>query len=172
MSAAGGGRVLLVDADFRKPQIAKYMGVEGSVGLTDVMVGQAPLTNAIQRWGTTELYVLPCGQIPPNPSELLGSDAMAAIVKYLVSSFDVILYDCPPLLLFTDAAVLARLVGGCLVVTAAGRTHKNQLGGALDALENAGAHVSGLVLTMVPTKGPDAHSYGHYGYSSYAHEAT
>lgn len=169
MSASGGERVLLVDADLRRPKMAEYMGIEGSVGLTDVIIGGATLANAIQRWGPTELYLLPCGQIPPNPSELLGSQVMAGIVEELASHFSVVLYDCPPLLPFTDGVVLTRLVGGSLVIIAAGRTHKNQLAGALTALENAGARVSGLVLTMVPTKGPDAYGYGRYGYGDYGY---
>jgi capsular exopolysaccharide synthesis family protein len=167
MSAAGGERVLLVDADLRRPRIDQYMQIEGGVGLTDVIIGRLTLSDAIQRWGQTELYILPCGQIPPNPSELLGSQAMEQIIAELASNFDVVLYDAPPLLPFTDAAVLARLVGGSLVIVAAGRTHRNQLAGSLNALENVGARVSGLVLTMVPTKGPDAYGYGRYGYGNY-----
>ena len=159
-----GARVLLVGADLRKPKMAAYMGIEGGVGLTDVLVGRVKIDDAIQRWGRTDLYLLPAGTIPPNPSELLGSAPMADLITTLNGKFDAVLYDSPPLLPVTDAAVLARLVGGALIIVASGRTHAAQVASALDALENVGAPVSGLVLTMLPTKGPDTYGYGRYGY--------
>ncbi|TFC05207.1 polysaccharide biosynthesis tyrosine autokinase [Cryobacterium sp. MDB2-33-2] len=162
--ADAGSRVLLVDADLRRPKIADYMGVEGAVGLTDVLIGRAKLSDVVQPWGEGHLFVLPAGKIPPNPSELLGSARMAALIKEFNMQFDVIIFDTPPLLPVTDAAILAKIVGGAIIVVAAGRTHKNQLKGAVAALDNVGAPISGLVLTMLPTKGPDAYGYGHYGY--------
>ena len=163
--AQSGAKVLLVGADLRKPKMAQYMGVEGAVGLTDVLIGRVPLEDAVQRWGRTDLYLLPSGQIPPNPSELLGSALMADLISKLHKQYDVVLYDAPPLLPVTDAAVLARLVGGTLLIVAAGRTHAPQVDSALATLENVGAPISGLVLTMLPTKGPDAYGYGRYGYA-------
>ncbi|KFF58429.1 chromosome partitioning protein [Cryobacterium sp. MLB-32] len=162
--ADSGSRVLLVDADLRRPKIADYMGIEGAVGLTDVLIGKAELKDVIQPWGRAQLFVLPAGHIPPNPSELLGSARMTHIIGELNRAFDVVLFDSPPLLPVTDAAVLAKNVGGALIIVAAGRTHKNQLKGAIAALTNVGTSVSGLVLTMLPTKGPDAYGYGNYGY--------
>ena len=123
------------------------------------------LEEATQRWGRTDLYMLPAGQIPPNPSELLGSALMADLITRLHKEYDVVLYDAPPLLPVTDAAVLARLVGGALLIVAAGMTHAPQVESAIATLENVGAPISGIVLTMLPTKGPDAYGYGRYGYS-------
>jgi capsular exopolysaccharide synthesis family protein len=163
--AQSGAKVLLVGADLRKPKMANYMGIEGGVGLTDVLIGRVELADAVQQWGRTELHLLPSGQIPPNPSELLGSALMAELITKLHKQFDIVLYDAPPLLPVTDAAVLARLVGGALVIVAAGMTHTAQVESALATLENVGAPVSGLVLTMLPTKGPDAYGYGRYGYA-------
>jgi capsular exopolysaccharide synthesis family protein len=162
--ADAGSRVLLVDADLRRPKIADYMGLEGAVGLTDVLIGRAELQDVIQPWGRGQLFVLPAGHIPPNPSELLGSAPMAHLIVEFNRAFDVVIFDAPPLLPVTDAAILAKSVGGAIVVVAAGRTHKNQLSGAIAALDNVGASISGLVLTMLPTKGPDAYGYGRYGY--------
>ncbi len=162
--ADAGARVLLVDADLRRPKVADYMGIEGAVGLTDTLVGRAELKDVIQPWGKAQLFVLPAGHVPPNPSELLGSLRMEAIIEEFNRAFDVVIFDAPPLLPVTDAAILAKKVGGAIVVVAAGRTHKNQLKGAVSALENVGAPISGLVLTMLPTKGPDAYGYGRYGY--------
>jgi capsular exopolysaccharide synthesis family protein len=159
-----GVRALLVDADLRRPKIADYMGLEGAVGLTDVLIGRAELKDVIQPWGRNKLYVLPAGHVPPNPSELLGSARMVHYIAEFNKAFDVVIFDAPPLLPVTDAAILAKSVGGAIVVVAAGRTHKNQLKGAISALDNVGASISGLVLTMLPTKGPDAYGYGRYGY--------
>lgn len=159
-----GARVLLVGADLRKPRVADYLRIEGAVGLSDVLVGRITLLDAMQRWGSTELWVLPSGSIPPNPSELLGSTRMAELIGQLNKEFDFVVYDAPPLLPVTDAAVLGRLVGSTLVVAASGRTRIAQLRGALDALDNVGAKVSGVILTMLPTRGPDAYGYGRYGY--------
>jgi succinoglycan biosynthesis transport protein ExoP len=162
--ADAGSRVLIVDADLRRPQMANYMGLEGAVGLTDLLIGSAEPQDVIQQWGSKDLFVLPAGKTPPNPSELLGSEAMVKLIKEFNGVFDVVLFDSPPLLPVTDAAILARIVGGTIVVCAAGRTHKNQLKSALAALNSVDAPISGLVLTMLPTKGPDAYGYGRYGY--------
>jgi succinoglycan biosynthesis transport protein ExoP len=159
-----GARVLLVDADLRRPKVHEYLGLEGAVGLTDLLIGRAEPEDVIQPWGKGDLFVLPAGKIPPNPSELLGSDALVKLIGEFNRAFDVVLFDAAPLLPVTDAAILARTVGGTIVVCAAGRTHKNQLKGAFTALSNVDAPVSGVVLTMLPTKGPDAYGYGRYGY--------
>ncbi|WP_084079129.1 polysaccharide biosynthesis tyrosine autokinase [Demequina sp. NBRC 110057] len=164
--ADAGARVLLVGADLRKPRMAEYMGIEGGLGLTDVLVGHVALADATQRWGRTDLHLLPAGAVPPNPSELLGSTAMAELIEHMQAEYDAVLFDGAPILPVTDSAVLARLAGGTLVLCAAGRTKMRQLEGALGALENVGAPVSGIALTMLPTKGPDAHGYGRYGYAS------
>ncbi len=163
--ADAGARVLLVGADLRRPKAGKYLGIESAVGLTDVLIGRVDLETAVQRWGRSELFVLPAGAIPPNPSELLGSSLMESLIARLDSEFDIVLYDAPPLLPVTDAAVLARLVGGTVLIVAAGRAHGPQVESAIQALETVGAPLSGVVLTMLPSKGPDAYGYGRYGYS-------
>jgi capsular exopolysaccharide synthesis family protein len=161
--ADSGASVLLIDADLRRPKMAQYMGIEGGAGLTDVLIGRAEVADVIQPWGRAKLFVLPAGRIPPNPSELLGSARMMHFIGEFNKNYDVVIYDTPPLLPVTDAAILAKSVGGALVVVSAGRTHKNQLRGAIAALANVEASISGLVLTMLPAKGPDAYGYGRYG---------
>jgi capsular exopolysaccharide synthesis family protein len=163
--ADAGKRVALIDADLRKPKVHHYLGIEGGAGLTDVLIGRTRLGDVMLPWGKRSLYVLPAGKIPPNPSELLGSQQMHTLLEVLERDFDVVLCDAPPLLPVTDAAILAKATSGAIIVVAAGRTNKHQLTGAVDALETVGAKIVGLVLTMVPTRGPDAYySYG-YGYS-------
>ena len=171
--ADAGKRVVLIDADLRKPKVSDYLGIEGGVGLTDVLIGRAELTDVLQKWGRRSLYILPAGKIPPNPSELLGSTAMAQLLDDFSRDADIVILDAPPLLPVTDAAVLAKRTAGAIVVVAAGSTHKGQLAGALDALETVDARVAGLVLTMVPTRGPDAYEYGYgygYGYGYHVEE--
>lgn len=163
--ADAGETVILVDADLRKPKVAEYMGIEGTVGLTDVLIGRAELVDAVQQRGRTNLYVLPAGRVPPNPSELLGSKAMRHLVDSLEGEFDWVLFDAPPLLPVTDAAVLAKHLTGAVVAVAAGKTTRHQLEAAVTVLEKAGAPVAGVALTMVPAKGEGAYGYGYgYGY--------
>lgn len=169
--ADAGSRVLLVDADLRRPKTAEYMGLEGAVGLSDVLIRTAKLEDVIQPWGKGDLFVLPAGKVPPNPSELLGSESMQKLIGFFEQEFDAVIFDAPPLLPVTDSAILARRVRNVVVVVAAGSTHKNQLRGALNSLQNVDVEASGIVLTMLPEKGPDAYGYARYGYYGYGARA-
>jgi len=160
--ADAGSRVALIDADLRRPSIAEYMGLEGGVGLTTVLIGQANLQVAIQPWGNSSLYVLPSGQVPPNPSELLGSRSMANLLDQLAGQYDIVLIDTPPLLPMTDAAILATITGGALVVAAADRLHRQELAAGLGSLEDVGARVLGIVLNRLSHRQTDAYSYYQY----------
>jgi succinoglycan biosynthesis transport protein ExoP len=162
--ADAGSRVILVDADLRRPSVAEYMGLEGEVGLTTVLIGRASVEDVVQPWGNGNLHVLPSGQIPPNPSELLGSRSMANLLDQLTREYDVVLIDTPPLLPVTDAAILAKLTGGALVVVGSERLHRQQLEEAMGALETVGARVLGVVLNRLVRKTGDAYAY--YDYSS------
>lgn len=164
--AETGARVALIDGDLRLPRIADYMAIEGGVGLTNVLIGQIDVADALQKWGKNELYVLPSGPIPPNPSELLGSAAMDRVLKPLEEYFDYILIDAPPLLLVTDAAVVGKKTRGIILAAASGKTKKPELSGAIRTLETAGVNLLGVVVTMLPTKGPDSYGYGSYTYGS------
>ncbi|MDH6181866.1 capsular exopolysaccharide synthesis family protein [Microbacteriaceae bacterium SG_E_30_P1] len=165
--AETGARVAVVDGDLRRPALADYMGLEGAVGLTDVLIGRADLKDVLQKWGRNDLFVLPAGRIPPNPSELLGSAGMAKVIAELGKTFNFVLIDAPPLLPVTDAAVLSKFTTGAIVIVAAGRTKRTELAAALRSFEHIESKVLGVVLTMLPTKGPDSYGYGNYygGYS-------
>jgi capsular exopolysaccharide synthesis family protein len=158
-----GTRVILVDADLRRPSIAQYVGIEGGVGLTTVLIGRAKVEDVVQPLGGTGLDLLPAGQIPPNPSELLGSMAMADLLQGLSESYDMVLLDSPPLLPVTDAVVLSNLAGGALVVVGADRIHRPQLQQSLESLETAGTHLFGIVMNKIARR--EAAAYG-YGYGS------
>ncbi|MBF4589293.1 polysaccharide biosynthesis tyrosine autokinase [Curtobacterium sp. VKM Ac-1395] len=162
---SAGYRVILIDADLRRPRVAEYMEVETNAGLTDVLIGRAELEDVAHPWGRGNMVVLPAGPIPPNPSELLGSQAMQKLIERLESEFDYVLFDAPPLLPVTDAAILSKKASGAIVVVASGKTLKGQLAGAVQSLENVDAPIAGFVMTMMPTKGPGAYGYGRYGYA-------
>jgi capsular exopolysaccharide synthesis family protein len=163
--AEAGKRVIIIDADLRRPRVAEYLGLEGAVGLTNVLAGQTALRDAVQPWGKSGLWVLPSGYVPPNPSELLGSGNMADLLTALSTGFDVILIDTPPLLPVTDAAVMSTLADGCLLVSRHAKTTVSQAATASAALAKVSAKLHGAVLTMAPAK-----SSGTYAY--YAYDAT
>ncbi len=162
--ADAGTRVVLVDADLRRPSVAEYMGVEGEAGLTTVLIGRATVEDVVQPWGNGNLHVLASGQLPPNPSELLGSRSMANLLDQLAREYDVVLIDTPPLLPVTDAAILSKLAGGALVVVGAEKLHRQQLAEAMGTLETVGARVLGIVVNRLARTQGDTYAY--YDYSS------
>ncbi|MCU1473897.1 polysaccharide biosynthesis tyrosine autokinase [Amnibacterium sp.] len=160
IAAANVGRsVLLVDADLRRPKVATYMGLDGRVGLTDVLIGRVELDQALQSWGDGTLQVLPAGAMPPNPGEVVQSQAMAELIRRVSERFDLVIIDSPPLLPVLDGAVLARRSDGALLVVAARRARRPQLAAAVEALTKIDARLLGLVVTMLPRHGPDALTY-------------
>lgn len=161
--AETGSRVALIDGDLRLPMVAKYLGLEGAAGLTNVLIGETEVSDVLQRWGQGSLYILPAGRIPPNPSELLGSRAMGELLDTLTNHFDFVIVDAPPLLLVTDAAVLSHIADGALLVAASGVTRTQHLTSSIQSLGTAGGTLLGVVATMLPLKGPDSTGYGSYG---------
>ncbi|WP_235835586.1 MULTISPECIES: polysaccharide biosynthesis tyrosine autokinase [Arthrobacter] len=158
-----GQTVCLVDADLRRPMVDDYLGLDRNAGLTTALVGAADVNDLIQPWGDSDLYVLTSGQIPPNPSELLGSDEMKNLITRLEHVFDTVIVDAPPLLPVTDAAVLSQHVGGVVVVIGSQKIKHHDLRKALDALKLVDAKLLGVVLNRLPVKGPDSYAYSYYG---------
>jgi capsular exopolysaccharide synthesis family protein len=164
--AQTGKKVALVDADLRRPMVADYLGLEGNAGLTTALLGATELDDLLQLWGGDDLHVLTSGQVPPNPSELLGSAAMSDLIDKLEANFDSVIIDAPPLLPVTDAAVLAQKVGGVVLVVGTGKVRTQDLDKALGSLKLVDADVLGIVLNLLPTKGPDAYAYSYYSKDS------
>lgn len=162
--AQTGTRVALVEADLRRPKLAEYLRLEPSVGVTTVLIGRIGVQDAVQNWGEHDLAVIASGAIPPNPSELLQSRAMADLLLDLRAHYDVILIDAPPLLPVTDAALLAAQADGALLVVRHGKTTRDELHQATERLAAVGGRLLGAVLNMAPHKGPDSYGYG-YGYA-------
>ncbi len=161
-----GQTVCLVDADLRRPMVNEYLGLDRTAGLTTALVGAAELTELLQPWGTDNLFVLTSGQIPPNPSELLGSQAMQDVLTHLEQIFDTVVVDAPPLLPVTDAAVLSQNVGGVVLIVSAQRVKRHDLEKSLRTLEMVNANILGVVLNRLPSRGPDAYAYGYYRHES------
>lgn len=155
--AANGSRVLVVDADLRRPQVHETFGVEGGAGLTDILIGRAEFADVVQRWRSERLHVLASGRIPPNPSELLGSAHMREFMAQVQDRYDVVLYDTAPVLPVPDAAILSRSVGGVLLVAAVGQSKREQLRGAIDALQKVNARISGIVANRLSVRGSNAY---------------
>ncbi|SCL35509.1 capsular exopolysaccharide family [Micromonospora nigra] len=160
--AEAGWRVLLVDADLRRPKVADYLGLDGGVGLTDVLVGDVQVGDVVQRWGDKSLLVLPSGSTPPNPSELLGSKAMADLLLGLRESADIVIIDTAPLLAVTDGVVVAVQSDGALLVSQQGRTSRTQVAAAARALHAVSVRLLGCVLNMAKVPKADAYQYEAY----------
>ena len=152
--AASGRSVVLVECDLRKPSLGQYLDQEDSVGLTTILADDRSLESSLQEWVAGGFSVLFAGEVPPNPSELLDSDATQMVLEELQDSFDVVLIDTPPVLSVTDATVLAGRYGGAILVTACGRVGVRDLGTAVETLRMSGTHVLGVVanFTSVPRR--------------------
>lgn len=161
-------RVLLIDADLRRPSIGRHCQIEDAVGLTTVLLGEVTVADAVQRWAGV-IDILPSGAVPPNPGQLLGSAAMADLMSELAASYTFIIVDSPPLLPATDALGLAHLTDGTIVVARYKWTRREQLARAIESLAAVRARVVGIVLDRVPA--PEA-SASYYGYRSNGEDAT
>lgn len=166
--AEGGEKVALVEGDLRRPAVSEYLGLVEAVGLTTVLVGRQTLAEATQEVGT--LDVLTAGRKPPNPAELVKSEAMHALIDSLREQYTYVLIDAPPLLPVTDASLLAANSDGVILVTRYGGTKHTELTTAVKRIESVGGTIVGTVLTMAPPSDIDGHGYG-YGYAPESHDA-
>jgi capsular exopolysaccharide synthesis family protein len=166
--AQGGVRVLLIDADLRRPNVHHRFGLSGKVGLTSVLAGTTTIDQAIQHVAEVpNLDILPSGPVPPFPTEMLGSDAMHALLEQLGETYTHIVIDSPPILSVTDGVILARVVDAVVLVIRHGKSNKHVIRRARDLLTRSGAPMAGLVLNAVDINSPEY--YGYYGYSGYSY---
>jgi capsular exopolysaccharide synthesis family protein len=158
--AEQGNNVTLVEADLRRPKLTRYLGLVEGAGLTNVLTRAAPLDTVVQEVGGPELQVLPSGPVPPNPSELLASEAMARLVETLLAERDIVVIDAPPLLPVADAGAIAGLVDGVLLCARWGTVTSDELARSAETIARLGADVLGVVMTMVPARSaPVAYGY-------------
>lgn len=160
--AEAGNSVVLVEADLRRPKVTRYLGMVRGAGLTNVLTRGASLADVLQDVAGGNLQVLPAGPVPPNPSELLSSDAMASLVEQLVGKYDIVVLDAPPVLPVADASAMAGLVDGVLLCARWGVVTSAQLDRSATVFERLSAHVLGVVMTMVPGRAaPVVYGYGY-----------
>ncbi|MBE6985593.1 MAG: CpsD/CapB family tyrosine-protein kinase [Ruminococcaceae bacterium] len=153
-------RVLLIDADMRKPSIHRYFNLECRNGLSEILAG---LTTEIKLRETTvpNLSVLTAGQIPPNPAELLGSKQMDALLTHVRQYFDYVIIDTPPVNIVTDATVFAEKVTGYVLITQSGKNHIRDIADAIHRLREMNGNIVGMILND-PENKADAHYSYHY----------
>ena len=159
------GRVLVIDADLRKPRMHKIFKAKNSVGLSGFLTGKVAIDDCIQKTAVENIWIIPAGPHPPNPAELLNSSRMKDLIALVKDRFDVILIDTPPVLAVTDAAALARSLDGVILVAQPGKTRLSAFRQTLEQLAQVNARVLGVVLNNVVTRGK---SYG-YHYKEYRH---
>jgi capsular exopolysaccharide synthesis family protein len=160
-AAERGQSVLLVDGDLRRPSVAEYLGIDGGVGLTNVLLGTASVAQAVQRIGDVD--VLPSGALPPNVTQLVTSHTMERVIGELLARYDFVVVDAPPVLPVVDALTFARLTAGALVVARQRVTRRKQFAQAVQSLLQVDAKIVGIVLNDVP-RADNGYGYG-YGYA-------
>lgn len=145
----GKKKILLVDADLRRRQISKYLGIKSELGLADLITNGAKIDDALLNVGVDNLTVLPAGKRPTNPSELLGSLKMKDLITALKEKYDYIIFDSPPIIPVTDAGLLSAQTDGAIMVIQAGRTQKGVAGHGESLLKQAQAKILGYILTNI-----------------------
>ncbi len=161
--AQSGSRTLIVDTDMRRPRLHRAFGVSNDAGLSSTIVGETTLDDAIQATDAQDLDVLVCGPIPPNPAELLHTEAFKQIVKQLSSRYERVIFDSPPVGAVTDPVVLGTHLDGAVVVLKAQVTSKDAAQQALRTLKDANVHIFGAVLNDVDLNNK-RYGSGYYAY--------
>jgi succinoglycan biosynthesis transport protein ExoP len=163
--AQHGMRVLLIDCDLRRGRLHKIFQIPREPGMTELVIGQEEAEGVIRQTDITGLYVIASGNLPPNPSELLGGERMRKTLASLSEAFDLIVIDTPPLLAASDGAILATLSDGVVLVLRAGSTEGEAAQQAIQQLAGVGARVVGAVLNDPDAKVPTYGGYYHYEYA-------
>lgn len=156
-------KTVIVDADLRRPALHKIFGVPNLGGLTDLLRSpELEFNSHMKNTGIENLQLLTSGPLPPNPAELLGSQRMAQLVQHLEQLADVIIFDSPPVLPVTDAAVLSKRTGGVILVTQAGRTRRDVTKLAIKRLNQVEANLLGTILNQVSQRDGNSNQYAQY----------
>lgn len=157
--AQSNKKVLLIDADMRKPMQHRMFGKSNRIGLTTALFQQKELGDVVQMTNTDNLWFMPAGPTPPNPSELLSSNRMAALLEAVKRTYDVIIVDTPPILFVTDAQIVAAQSDGVVLVVDSGKVKKETAAKAKASLDHVKAKVIGVVLNNVPRERSDSYYY-------------
>ena len=162
--ASSGSRVVLIDLDLRSPSIKNITGQENNIGITNIIMKKATLSDASTKDTEQEnLDIISSGPIPPNPTELIASDSMKSLLDELSNNYDYVIIDTPPVGILTDAAIISTLSDGVLLVIKSGSTKKEMVKKAIDNIEKVNGNILGAIMTFVNIKNSQ---YGNY-YGSY-----
>jgi succinoglycan biosynthesis transport protein ExoP len=164
-----GAKVLLIDADLRRPRCHRVFGVDKEPGLTEVLTGRRDVFEMIRPTAVDGLSMLTSGSLPPNPTELLGSDKMKQILTLVAGSFDFVVIDSPPILPVSDSILLSTIVDGVVVIVNSAKTAKQQIRVACARLKYARSKLFGIVLNKVNLQSPEYKYYKNY-YFHYTNE--
>ena len=164
--AQSGSRVAIIDCDMRRPKMHTVFQIDRNTGVSNVMTGARDLSEVVYNNGIPNLSVVPCGPIPPNPSELLGSKRMAEFIEELKGSYERVIIDSPPLTAVTDSAVLAQVCDGVVMVVRAGVTTRHAVQNAVSQLKSLNVRILGALLNGVSTR-RDSYYYQYYYYYYY-----
>ena len=157
-------RVLMIDCDMRKGYSHELLGTTNDNGLSDVLVGKATLESSAKRTSITNLDLIPRGQVPPNPSELLMSERFSELLKWGSANYDLVLIDTPPILAVTDAAIVGRHAGTTLMVTRYAVNTLKEVETSLNRFEQNGITVKGVILNSIFRRATGYQDYGYYEY--------
>lgn len=160
-----GSKVLLIDADFRKPKIHKVFFISNGEGLTNFLAAHDDYNKYIRQSSVQNLSILPSGTIPPNPSELLNSTSMKQFIETVQQEYDLILLDSPPVGSVTDACIISAYVDGTIIVVNSGKVTIQSLKRAVELLNKVNANIIGVVLNNVDRKSSGDYNYYQYYYS-------
>lgn len=162
--AQAGLKVVIVDADLRKPTQHKVFGVANSHGLVNVLVQNQAIADVVLNGPTDGLQLITSGPIPPNPSELFISNKMTTVISELRDSYDTVLIDSPPVIAVTDSTLLASRVDGVVLVIKSGITRLDLINNAIDQLKKANNRFMGVILNQVKVSAGDYNYYYYYGH--------
>jgi capsular exopolysaccharide synthesis family protein len=166
--AQNGSRTLLVDTDMSRPRLHRILQASVEHGVSRVIVGEGSLEDAIKSTDVPNLFILPCGPLPPNPAELLQTERFLSLVKRLGEKFDRVLFDSPPVMAVTDATILSRIMDGTIIVARASRTGRDSLARTAGQIKAVGSNLVGIVLNDVDLSAPGYHRYYAYKYQYYS----
>jgi capsular exopolysaccharide synthesis family protein len=161
----------LIDTDMRRPRLHTSLGIPRHKGLTNLIVGDHDYDEVIKTTAIPNLFILPCGPLPPNPAELLMSKRFETVLAELESRFDRIILDSPPLQVVTDAVVLSKQTDGVILVVHAEKTLRDDIKRSARQIRNVGGAIFGVIVNAIIPDQRSGYYYSYYGYNEKTPEA-
>jgi capsular exopolysaccharide synthesis family protein len=164
--AQSGSKVLLLDTDMRRPRLHKAFGIQRGTGLTTAILGEAEMQEVIRSSDVPGLDIVPCGPIPPNPTELFHTERFSGIIKELSQTYDRVLFDSPPVAMVADPLILSSMIDGVVLVIKGASTSRDMIKRALKQLKDVNARILGAVVNDLDL---ESREYGYYYYRQYGY---